>query len=319
VKAPWEGMNTGFTMLFEALLLQLCSQMTINETARLVGEDDEKIWRLLHKYTDRAIKEDSLEGAEKVGVDETSKGKGHDYVTVVVDLEERKTVFVAEGRASEAIGEFREDLLLRGGDPCRISDFSCDMSQAYISGISENFPAAAITYDKFHLVKMINEAVDSVRREEVSQRPILKKSRWVLLKNAENLNKSEKTRLDEIRKWNLDTCKALQFRENFQAIYNAKEPELFGYLFRKWLTWARRSRIWQMREVAKTFEKHKEGILRWYDSRLNNGILEGINSLIQAAKRKARGFKLFRNFRAVIFLMTGNLDFSKLNPAFRPL
>lgn len=314
VKTPWEGINSGFTMLFEALVLTLAdSNMTVHDIAKMLGVSDGKMWRLFIKYVKRAVDDESMEGVTKLGVDETSMGKGHSYVTVVADLDRRRTVFVAEGKGSENLEAMAADLRSRGGDPSAVTDFTCDMSKAFLLGISANFPEAKVTFDKFHLVKMLNDALDQVRRREVARHPVLKKSRWILLKNESNLDSDQAAKLEEIRKWNLDTCRALNLRMTFQDIYLANDPETFGKLFKKWLSWAKRSRLPEFRRVARSFERHKDGIIRWFDSKLSNAILEGINSLIQATKAKSRGFRTFECFQTAIFLTTGHLDFSKIN------
>ena len=319
VKAPWEGLNSGFTMLFEALMLGLAGHMPVHAVAKMVGVDDGKLWRLMGKYVEQAVSGESMEPVTQLGVDETSMGKGHKYVTVAADLKIRRTVFVAEGKGNENLTALADDMRRRGGDPAAVTDFTCDMSQAFILGIANNFPAAEVTFDKFHLVKLLNDALDKVRRREVARHPVLRRSRWLLLRNEVNLDAEQAARLAEIRTWNLDTCRALQLRMAFQDIYHANDRDEFAALFGKWLSWAKRSRLAEFRRVARTFAKHRDGILRWFDTRLSNAILEGINSLIQATKAKARGFRTFAYFRTAIFFATGHLDFSKINPACQSL
>jgi transposase len=321
VKVPWEGVNSGFTMLFEALLLIMVGAMPVHAVARMAKVSDNKLWRLMKKYVEQALATESLAGVTQLGVDETSMGKGHDYVTVAADLdfEARRTVFVAKGRDSENLAALAEEMRCRGGDPAAVTDFTCDMSKAYLLGIASNFPAAQVTFDKFHLVKLLNDALDKVRRREVLQHPVLKKARWLLLKNEANLNADQAARLADIRTWNLDTCRALQLRMAFQDLYQAEDGKTFARLFDRWLSWARRCRLGEFRRIARTFTTYRDGIVRWFETRLSNAILEGINSLIQATKAKARGFRTFENFRTAIFFVTGHLDFSKINPAYRPL
>lgn len=287
--------------------------------AKMVGVDDGKLWRLMGKYVEQAVSGESMEPVTQLGVDETSMGKGHKYVTVAADLKIRRTVFVAEGKGNENLTALADDMRRRGGDPAAVTDFTCDMSQAFILGIANNFPAAEVTFDKFHLVKLLNDALDKVRRREVARHPVLRRSRWLLLRNEVNLDAEQAARLAEIRTWNLDTCRALQLRMAFQDIYHANDRDEFAALFGKWLSWAKRSRLAEFRRVARTFAKHRDGILRWFDTRLSNAILEGINSLIQATKAKARGFRTFAYFRTAIFFATGHLDFSKINPACQSL
>ena len=191
-----------------------------------------------------------------------------------------------------------------------------NMSPAFIKGVKEFLPEASITFDKFHILKIINEAVDQVRREEVSSQPILTNARYVLLKNQKNLTKHQRTKLEELQlsKLNLKSIRALHIRENFQEIYKASTEQEFEILLKKWYFWATHSRLTPVIKAAKTIKNHWDGVLEWKKSQINNGILEGLNSIVQAAKAKARGFKTFRNFRIVVFLLTGDLNFKALNP-----
>ncbi|MBT4509103.1 transposase, partial [Desulfobacula sp.] len=152
--------------------------------------------------------------------------------------------------------------------------------------------------------------------EEVSLQPILTKTRYVLLKNHNNLTKNQKDKLEELKlsKLNLKSIRALHIRENFQEIYKASSEEEFETLLKKWYFWATHSRLEPIIKAAKTIKNHWDGVLEWKKSQINNGILEGLNSIVQAAKAKARGFRTFRNFRIVVFLLTGDLNFKALNP-----
>ncbi len=316
VSPPWDGVSPGFSLLFEALVIEMCANMPVHCVCRIIGESDRKIWRLLEEYVSSALASQDCSEITAVGMDETSRTKGHNYVSLFVDMIERKTVNVVEGKDHGTVGDFVMSLEVRNGDRNQVQQVSCDMSPAFIKGVNKFLPNADITFDKFHILKLINAAVDEVRRKEVASRPILVKSRYVLLKNEENLTVKEREKLDELKmpKWNLKSIRALHIRENFQAIYHAKTEDEFGILLKKWYFWATHSRLQPIIDVAKTIKKHWDGVIEWKKSQINNGILEGLNSVVQAAKAKARGFKTFRNFKIIVFLLTGKLDFSKLNP-----
>jgi transposase len=249
-------------------------------------------------------------------VDETAARRGHDYVTLFVDLEEKRTIYVADGRDQEVVEDFTHDLIAHNGSPENITQVSCDMSPAFIKGVENNLPNAAIVFDRFHVTKVINEAVDKVRKAEVEQNPILRNSKYLFLKNRDRLTIYQQQRLEYIQLsgLNLKTMKALNIREAFQQIYQAPTPELFDKLLRKWYFWATHSRIKPIIEAAYTIQRHWEGIVNWIDYKINNGILEGFNSLFQAAKSKARGYQRSDTIKAIIYLLTGKLDFSKINP-----
>lgn len=316
ISPPWAGINSGFTLLFEALILELCAHMPVHSVCQIINESDNKIWRLLEKYVDQALESEDYSHIIAVGMDETSRAKGQNYITLFVDMLKRKTVHVAEGKDHKTVSDFVDVLEQHKGDRNQIKDASCDMSPAYIKGIGEFLPEANITFDKFHIMKIINKAVDHVRKDEISIQPILTNARYALLKNEKNLTKNQKNKIEELKlsKLNLKSIRALHIRENFQEIYHAVTVGDFETLLKKWYFWATHSRLEPIIKAAKTIKVHWDGVLEWKTSQLNNGILEGLNSIVQAAKAKARGFKTFRNFRIVVFLLTGDLDFKKLNP-----
>jgi transposase len=315
ISPPWAGVNSGFTLLFEALILELCAHMPIHSVGQIIKESDNKLWRLLEKYVDNALESEDFSHITAVGMDETSRRKGHKYITLFVDMIKGKTVHVARGKDHKTVGDFVEELESHKGDRNQIKDVSCDMSPAFIKGVEKFLPEAAITFDKFHIIKIINKAVDRVRREEISIQPILTNARYVLLKNEKNLTENQRKKLNELKlpKLNLKSIRALHIRENFQEIYKAATEDEFETLLKKWYFWATHSRLDPIIKAAKTIKNHWDGVLEWKKSQINNGILEGLNSIIQAAKAKARGFKTFRNFRIVVFLLTGDLNFNELN------
>jgi len=316
VKAPWEGAVSGFTLLFEAFVIQLVKVMTVHQVCKIIGSYDKKLWNILKSYTDSCRKQSDYSEVKKVGVDETAARRGHDYVTLFVDLEEKKTIFVTEGKSNETVVEFVKDLQEHNGDAQNIENISCDMSPAFIKGVQENLLNAKITFDKFHIVKIINEAVDEVRREEQKNNPILKNSRYVFLKNQSNFTEKQKEKYEEIKmsKLNIRTFRAMQIRESFQQLYLCETTTDFENLLKKWYWWATHSRIPQISEVAKTIKRHWKGIVNWAENRITNGILEGFNSIFQAAKAKARGYKKTDTIKAIIYILTGKLDFSLINP-----
>jgi transposase len=316
VQAPWEGHTAGFTLLFEALILELVKVMPVHQVCQLMNTYDKKLWDMIKAYTGKARAEEDFSGVKVVGVDETAARRGHDYVTLFVDLEEKKTIFVTEGKDQRVMDAFATDLAEHNGSPEQITQVSCDMSPAFIKGVENTLPEASIVFDRFHVTKVINEAVDKVRKTEVAQNPILKNSRYLFLKNRDNLTIHQRERLEDIQLsgLNLKTMKALNIREAFQQIYQAPTPELFDTLLRKWYFWATHSRIEPIKEAAYTIQRHWDGIVNWIDYKISNGILEGFNSIFQAAKNKARGYYRADTIKAVIYLLTGKLDFSKINP-----
>lgn len=313
IELPWARSSADFTLLFESFAMILCREMPVNKVSKIIKVDDNKLWRMMSYYTEAARQLADYSGVSTVGIDETSKTKGHDYVTLFVDIKESRTLFVAKGKDAETVRAFKEDLVAHGGRIEEIREASIDMSPAFIKGVEENFPAAEITFDKFHIMKVINKAVDTVRKGEVKINEILRGQKYILLKNRDNLTEVQAEKLREIESMsgmNLKTVKAYHMKENFQEIYKEEKKHGFEKALNKWYFWVTHSRIEPMKEAAKTIKRHWSGVLRWYTSKINNGILEGLNSLIQAAKAKARGYRTFKNFKTIIYMLTGKLDYS---------
>ena len=311
IGVPWAREGSGFTLLFEAYIMLLAPSMPVKRIAELVSEHDTRLWRLLQHHVKEAREQSDYSDVKQVGIDETSSKRGHNYVTIVVDLKESKTIFATEGKDNTTIGLFKDDLVKHGGEPEAIVDVSCDMSPAFIKGIEENLPNAQITFDKFHIIKTLNTAVDEVRRQEQTGHPELKNTRYIFLKNPKNLTRKQKDKLGDLKlkDLNLKTMRAYHLRLNFQELW-LQPPDQAEHFLKKWYYWATHSRIESMKKAAKTMKQHWDGILNWFKSGINNGILEGINSLVQAAKARARGYRTNEYLITMVYLLTGKLRFN---------
>jgi transposase len=166
VKVPWARSGSGFTLLFEAMLVAMVKHMPVGVVARMVGEHDTRVWRVLDHYVGKALDGLDLSQLRQIGVDETSARRGHDYVSLFVDLAQRRVVFAGDGKGAETVEEFGAWLEDHGGARDKISDVPMDMSAAFVSGVGKTFPKAKITFDKFHVIQLVNRAVDEVRRQE---------------------------------------------------------------------------------------------------------------------------------------------------------
>ena len=308
VMVPWARPNSGFTLLFEGFAMALAMHMPIAVAAGFLKITDKRLWRVVFHYVGAAVARMDLSAVKRVCIDETAAKRGQDYITLVVDIDGRRVVFVADGRSADTVRQFADHLEDRGGDASRIKQACIDMSPAFISGVTENLTEAEITFDRFHVMKLIGDAVNDVRRAEVKARPELRGTRYVWIKNEPNLTAKQSTVLDTLSSTNLKTARAWRMRLAFQDIY-AQPTRGWGELFfDKWIGWAKRSRLEPMKAVARTMEKHREGILAWFDSRISNGLIEGINSVVQAAKTKAHGYRNSETLKAVTYLVAGKLD-----------
>jgi len=309
IEVSWARKQSGFTLLMDAIILMLAQSMPISKVAEMLDEHDTRIWRVIIHYVKKARAKEDFSNVSKIGVDETSFKKGHEYVTIVGDIENSKVIFVCEGKDSSTLTKFREDLINHGGKTTTIQSVSCDMSPAFINGILSEFTNAKITFDKFHLMKMMNEAVDEVRKQEQSTVKELKNSKYLWLKNEENLSEKQLEKFLNLKNLNLRTVRAYNIKLNLQRFWDSQNRNEATKSLKKWYFWATHSRLTPITEAAKTVKKHWDGVLNYFDSRITNGILEGINSIVQLQKRNARGFKNIQYFINVIYLKLGKLKF----------
>ena len=198
VAVPWARPDSGFTLLFEAFVMTLAKSMPVLAVARLVNEHDTLIWRMVTHYVDAARAKADHSTVTQAGVDETASRRGQDYVSLFVDLELRKVLFATPGKDASTVAVFAQDLKAHGGDPKAVTEVSADMSQAFAKGIAASLPNAQITFDKFHVVSLVNNAVEKVRRLERIDHPELVGSRYVWLKNPENLTARQWEQFDDL-------------------------------------------------------------------------------------------------------------------------
>jgi transposase len=310
VEVPWARPGVGFTLLFEAFMMALLENgMTPRQVGRVMGEHDTRVWRVLMHHVERARGEADHSGVSSVGMDETSRARGHDYITVFMDLEKPRVLYATQGRDSGTVRRFREDLEAHGGKAANVQEACLDMSPAYIRGLGEEFPQAQMTFDRFHLMKLMNEAVDEVRRQEQKAHPELKKTRYLWLKNSWNHTEREAEAFERLRCSKLKTARAWLLRNVFQDISAEEEPSGAEGMLQHWYFWATHSRLQPMIEAARTIKRHWQGVLRAFTSAASNGLLEAINGLIQSAKAKARGYRSTRYLITMVYLIAGKLDF----------
>ena len=309
ISVPWARPGSGFTLLFEALVLSFATAMPLAKVAAMTAEHDTRIWRVLEHHVLAARDQLDCSGVHRVGMDETSAPKGQDYISIFADLDARRVIFATEDRSAGTEDRFAADLAAHGGDPEKVTDTSSDMSTAFISGISQYLPNAAMTFGRFHLVAKLSEAIDTVRRTEVATRPELKHTRWLWLKNWASLSAKQQAQLHRLMRPSaqLATARALRWREDFQAFYD-QHPSYGPEYLRRWCYGAKRSRLQPIKDFVTLVEKHWEGIVAWHANHLSNGLLEGINSLVQAAKARARGYRNKTKMIIIVYLIAAKLQ-----------
>jgi transposase len=320
VEPPWSGKLNGFTLLFEAMILAMCQQMPFAAVARLVGESWHRVAAICERYVALAVAAADFSEVAALAIDETSRAKGHKYVTIGADAASRKVIFVGEEAEAASIAALAEDLRAHRGAPEAIRSVSIDMSPAFIKGVTEHLPNAQITFDKFHVIAHASTAIDETRRKEQKRDPALKGMRWVLLKDRGRLNAEQRSDLDSLvaHITTTRTARAWAYREQLREILDRRQINVVRSLLVQWCINVMRSKVHAMKAVARMIRSHLEGIVAWARTRQTNGFLEALNGLFQAAKRKARGYGRFQTIRTVIFLIAGKLNFSNLNPYLQP-
>lgn len=310
VKAPWARKNSGFTLLFEVWVMELAKHLPVSVVAKLVGVRDKRLWRFIKHYVNAARELEDYSKVNSIGMDETSK-KGHNYVTVMVDLAERKVIYTTEGKDHTTVDKFVEDFKEHKGDPDNVKLVTCDMSLGFRKGVKDNFPNSNTIIDKFHVIKHANDAVDTVRKQEGKTNELLKGTKYLWLKNDINLTDEQAAWKSELMKASkrLKTGRAYSMRVTLQDIYEQclsreeAEPRL-----KKLCSWLIRSRLQPMKELCGLIRDHWNEILNYFEYRLTNAILEGMNSIIQNVKRRARGFRNNEYFETMIYLNCSKLD-----------
>ena len=318
VSAPWEGLSMHFTQGFEAFALLLMREMPVKKAAELLGEQDTRLWRILEKHVEASREQQDYSNVKVLGVDEMNIRKGHSYISVFADLFRKRVLYATEGKDAATWARFSIELQEHKGNPDAITLVSMDMSPAYQCGARNYCHLAQIVFDKFHVIKQVNEAVDKIRRTEMrwwkDGYETLKKSRWIWLKNPENLTLKEQVQMGKLQEKKLYTAKAYQMKLYLQDIYTQTSEETARKKFRFWCRWVRlvhrsiKSGILEpMRKVAQMIENHLEGILAYWKTQTTNAFMEAINSVFSAIKRRARGFRSISYLTTMLYFLFGKL------------
>ena len=291
LEVNWARKGSGYTLLLEAMVLELAKGMPVAQVSRIVGLADTKLWRIIDWYVEKALNRQDLSKVRRVGLDETSRRRRHKYISIFMDLDTRQVLFITKGKGKEVIAAFARHLRNHGGDPAAITNVTCDMSKSFLSGVPEHLPNAKITLDRFHIIKLVNEALNETRRRERSMQPCLKGLRFSILKNPNNLSASEQKLIDDLEERNIETARAYHLRILFDDFFRQTKYEAARGFLKAWVIKATQSKIPEMEHVAATIREHWKLIVNWTNTRISNGLLEGFNSLLQAMKSCARGYR----------------------------
>jgi transposase len=313
VAVPWAEPGSGFTALFEALVISWLQEASISAVAGLL----ELSWTAVDGIRSRAVKRGlerrKMKLPPRLGVDETSFQKRHEYVTVLIDQVQGTVLHVADGRGREVLDDFFDLFSLEERE--QVESVAMDMWQAYIRSVEEHIPDAErkIVFDKFHVAQHLCNAVDQVRRAEnrafvEAGDERLKRSRYLWLQNPEAMTWAAHQRLEDLRDISLKTARAWAIKEFAATLWHYRRRAWARKAWLRWYSWAIRSRLAPIRRVARMIKRHLEGILNAVVSGITNARAEGMNSRIQQIKRAACGFRNRERFREAIYFHLGGLD-----------
>ena len=283
------------TKAFARYALELSRLTTIKSAAQHLGISWDVIKEIQQQDLERRFGKPKLKHLRRIAIDEISIGKGHRYLTIVLDLDSGSVVFVGDGKGGEALKPFWKRLRSSGA---KIAAVATDMSPAYIAAVQQNLPHATLVFDRFHVIKLFNDKLSNLRREQYhaatkAQKAILKGSRWLLLKRPDNLDdrKNEPQRLQEALDINQPLATAYYLKELLNEVWEQEDEDQARLFLLDWIALAEASGVRMLIQFAKTLRQHAWGILAYYDFPISTGPLEGTNNKIKTMKRQAYGFR----------------------------
>jgi transposase len=311
IDVPWARKNIGFSLMFEAYVMSLIeNEMPVNKAGKLLGEDAHRLWTIFNFWIKRAIDADQPEQVINLGVDETSSKRGHRYVTIGVDLDKRRVLHVTEGKGKSTINSIKQYFESKGMDPEKVKNACIDLSPSFIAGLKEYFPNTEIHFDKFHVVQLLNRAMDQVRILERKEHNELKGTKYAFLKRNANLTDQRQQEIENLTMLFPTLGEAYRLKELFFDLWEMNTTDEAEAFLEHWCADVEKLNSNPFLEFVKTVKAHKTGILNYIGSKISNGILEGINCKIQLAKRRARGYRDIENYMNMIYFLCGKLKFN---------
>ncbi len=296
VSVPFADPRRSYTRSFERLVLDLRQSMTLRDVARHLCISDWMVRDIERRWLGKHFAKPRLKDLRQIAIDEISTKKGHTYLTVVMDLESGAVVFVGDGKGADALKPFWRRLK---ASHAKVEAVAMDMSVAYYQAVTDHLPDAAVVFDWFHIVKLLNDKLSQLRRDlyreatDPLQRDVLKGTRWLLLKRSENLDedRNEFERLRAALKLNESLATAYYLKEDLRRLWDEPTKQAASRFLDGWILMAEASGIRVLKSFARTLARYRSGILAWYDHPISTGPLEGTNNKIKTLKRQAYGFR----------------------------
>jgi transposase len=312
---PWARHRSSFTRRFEDAVALLAQKLDHTAVATLTGISWVTVGSIAQRLVGEHLHEDRFDDLRCIGVDEISYRRHHRYLTVVIDHDRERVIWAGEGKSAATLAAFFDELGPQRAASIQI--VSIDMAGGYIKAVQERLPAAIVVFDRFHVARLAQDAIDEVRRTQMREldpqnRSSLKRTRWLLLKRPESLGIDEEAKLDAVRRANNALYRAYLLKETFLDIFNYRSRHHATRALDAWLAWAQRSRLKPFVRLGRTVRKHLDGILAFIDSRLTNARLEGMNNKIRLLSHRAFGFHSAEPLIATIYLCCSKITLPQL-------
>ena len=299
-----------YTNGFATLVIDLLKMGTIKDVAAFLGVTWDTVKGIHKDFLKSRYSPPSIKNVHNIGIDEFAVRKGHIYKTIVVDLDTGHIIHVGNSKGKEALKGFWNRVRRNN---IRLENIATDLSSAFIAAVTENAPSANLIFDHFHVVKLMNDAVDDIRRtqytmeRDLNNRAVLKGTRWLLLMNGtDKMDKQHRTRLDNALALNKPLAQAYYLKESLREIWTQVDKASAEIVLYDWVEQARSSGQKQLVKMGNTIMAHRTGILAWYDAHLSTGKLEGINNKIKVLKRVAYGYRDDEYFKLRLFALHDN-------------
>lgn len=309
IEVPWARPGSSFTLMMEAYCMAIAaSGMSLPKVGKLVSLDSRVIGRMIEYAVECGLMKSPLKQVKQLSIDETSSKKGHNYVTILSDVEAKKVVGIGIGKNKEAVQAGIREMEARGSKASRVKEVAIDLSPAYTSAVLEYFENASLVYDRFHVEQLLSKAVDTVRKIERHESAQLRGTKYMWLRNYKDMKEEDQRIVEYLSHLYPTIGKAYQLKEQFKEVWKQPTSEKGIYVLRAWMKMAIKSKIQPIINFVKTLQSHWSGIITYFKSRLNNGYAERLNLVIQEIKRRGRGYRNIHNFIRMIYFHCGKLD-----------
>ncbi len=308
---PWAAPGTSFTFAFEELTAFVAQSSPLSFVSSLLGIAWVTVGRIVSRVVDRSLHDDRFQGLRRIGIDDFSYRKYHRYLTVVVDHDSGDIIWAGKGRRAESLQPFFE---LLGPAGCAAIEFvTMDMAVGYINAVTENLKNAEIVFDRFHVQQLCSKALEEVRRAIVREvkrsekAKYVKNLRYLLWRHGSLLGLDDIDRLEKLQSTVRHLFRAYEKKEDLVAIYDERDPAEAEKMLDQWLGWASRSRQPEFIKLGRTIRKHKKSIVAYFQERLTNGVVEGLNNKIRVVARRAYGFHSAEALISMIYLVAAGV------------